>query len=47
MMPANQMIRDHIAANLGIDLDDFNYAHSPRAAASVACISFSARSCRM
>jgi len=36
-----EMIRDHIAANLGIDLDDFEYAPFNKEGGLAACISFS------
>jgi type I restriction enzyme R subunit len=38
------MIRDHIAANLGIEPDDFNYAPFVQAGALAKCIYCSATS---
>ena len=40
-----EMIRDHIAANLGIEIDDFEYAPSTPEAAWARCTSSLARNC--
>ncbi|WP_236748796.1 DEAD/DEAH box helicase family protein [Acidovorax carolinensis] len=40
-----EMIRDHIAANLGIEIDDFEYAPSMPKAAWAKCTSSLARNC--